>query len=196
VSRPDLQAPPESSAFPRPPSPPSPPAAAVAPAAPAAPAIATPPTPDAAAVAGTADAADAGDGDRPSELQIARLEGRVAALEAALERRSQELRLLQRHLCSIDLAQLARLTAGLPPLPRIACEPGFWRETRDLTEADVPETMEALWSSLHPPGPAGPPAPAALPQEPPVPMLQEPPPVPPVPDNPPGTPPPLRTAAP
>jgi hypothetical protein len=183
VSRSDLQAPPESSAFPQPPSPPSPPAAA---AAPAAPAPATPPTPDAAAGAAVG---DAGDADRLSELRIARLEGRMEALEAALERRSQELRLLQRHLCPIDLAQLARLTAGLPPLPRIACEPGFWRETRDLTEADVPETMEALWSSLHPPGPAGPPAPAGTPspQEPPVP--REPPPTP-------GTPPPLRTAAP
>ncbi len=169
MSRSDLQAPPESSAFPQPPG--------VA----TAPAPATPPTPDAAAGADATDAAHAGDagpGDRRSEPRIARLEGRVAALEAALERRSQELRLLQRHLCPIDLAQLARLTAGLPPLPRIACEPGFWRETRDLTEADVPDTMEALWSSLHPPGPAGPPAPAAMPQEPP------------------GTPPPLRTAAP
>ena len=165
MNRPDLQAPPESSAFPEPPG---------------APAPATPPTPDAAAAAAVADAG------RRSELRIARLEGRVAALEAALERRSQELRLLQRHLCPVDLAQLARLTAGLPPLPRIACEPGFWRETRELTEADVPETLEALWSSLHPPGPAGPPAPAGTPwpHEPPV--LQEPP----------GTPPPLRTAAP
>jgi hypothetical protein len=168
VNRPDLQAPPESSAFPEPPGPP------------AAPTPATPPTPDA------ADAADAADAGRRSELRIARLEGRVAALEAALERRSQELRLLQRHLCPVDLAQLARLTVGLPPLPRIACEPGFWRETRELTEADVPETLEALWSSLHPPGPAGHPAPAGTPwpHEPPV--LQEPP----------GTPPPLRTAAP
>jgi hypothetical protein len=95
--------------------------------------------------------------EQESELRIARLEGRVAALEAALERRSEELRLLQRHLCPLDLAQLARLTAGLPPLPRIACEPGFWRETRELTEAEVPETLEALWSSIHPPGPAGPP---------------------------------------
>jgi hypothetical protein len=117
------------------------------------------------------------------EPRIARLEGRVAALEAALERRSQELRLLQRHLCPLDLAQLARLTAGLPPLPRIACEPGFWRETSDLTEADVPETMEALWSSLHPLGPAGLQAPAGTP-------------VPPVPDDPPGRTPPSRTAAP
>jgi hypothetical protein len=174
VNRSDLQAPPEPSAFPEPPSPPA------APTAPAAPTLATPPTPDAAAGADAADAA------RRSELRIARLEGRVASLEAALERRSQELRLLQRHLCPIDLAQLARLTAGLPPLPRIACEPGFWRETRELTEADVPETMEALWSSLHPPGPAGPPAPAGTP------WTQEAP----VPQEPPGTPPPLRTAAP
>jgi hypothetical protein len=168
VNRPDLQAPPESSAFPEPPGAPTP---------------ATPPTPDAAAAADAAAVADAG---RRSELRIARLEGRVAALEAALERRSQELRLLQRHLCPVDLAQLARLTAGLPPLPRIACEPGFWRETRELTEADVPETLEALWSSLHPPGPAGPPAPAGTPRP------QEPP----VPQEPPSTPPPLRTAAP
>ncbi|HXO27259.1 MAG TPA: hypothetical protein VOA80_07945, partial [Thermoanaerobaculia bacterium] len=86
----------------------------------------------------------------------------------------------------------ARLTAGLPPLPRIACEPGFWRETRELTEADVPETMEALWSSLHPPGPAGPAGPPVPPGTP-VPMPQEPPPVP---QEPPGPPPPLRTAAP
>jgi len=167
VSRPDLQASPESSAFPEPPSPPA-----------------------AADAAGSAEAADS---DRSRELRIARLEGRLAALEAALERRSQELRLLQRHLCPLDLAQLARLTAGLPPLPRIACEPGFWRETWELTEADVPETMEALWSSLHPLGPGGlPPAPAGtpMPQEPPVP--QEPPP----PQEPPGTSPPLRTAAP
>ncbi|HEV3075375.1 MAG TPA: hypothetical protein VHB47_13220 [Thermoanaerobaculia bacterium] len=177
MSRPDLQAPAESSAFPEPPAFPD---------TGAAPALATPPTP------GTAAGADAADAGRQRELRIARLEGRVAALEAALERRSQELRLLQRHLCPIDLAQLARLTAGLPPLPRIACEPGFWRETRELTEADVPETMEALWSSLHPPGPAGPPAPP-MPQAPPVP--QEPP-VPPVPDDPPGTTPPSRTAAP
>jgi len=178
VSRSDLQAPPQSSAFPEPPSPPAAPALATLP-----PALATPPTPDIAAgfaAADSADADDSADAGRSRELRIARLEGRVAALEAAIERRSQELRLLQRHLCPLDLAQLARLTAGLPPLPRIACEPGFWRETSDLTEADVPETMEALWSSLHPLGPAGLQAPAGTP----------------VPQEPPGTPPPPRTAAP
>ncbi len=107
----------------------------------------------------------------------------MAALEAALERRSEELRLLQRHLCPLDLAQLARLAAGLPLLPRIACEPGFWRETRELTEADVPETLEALWSSLHPPRPDGPPSGSMPPEAPGTP-------------GPAGTPPPRGTAAP
>lgn len=91
-----------------------------------------------------------------SELRIARLEGQVAALEAALERRSHELQALQGLLCPRDLAQWARLAAGLPPLPRIAYEPGYWHETRELSVADVPETLEALWSSLHPERPAGP----------------------------------------
>lgn len=83
-------------------------------------------------------------------LRIAHLEGRVAALEAALERRSHELRLLQRFLGRRALAQMARLVAGLRPLPLIACEPAFWHETRDLTAAEVPETLEDLWASVAP----------------------------------------------
>jgi hypothetical protein len=90
-----------------------------------------------------------------SELRVARLEGQVAALEAALERRSFELQVLQRLLCPRDLAQWARVAAGLPPLPRIAYEPGYWQETCALTVADVPETLEALWSSIHPERPQG-----------------------------------------
>jgi hypothetical protein len=85
------------------------------------------------------------------ELRIASLEGRVAALEAALERRSAELRRLQGLLCPVDLAQWTRHLAGLPPLPRIAHEPAFWQETLELTVADVPETLADLWSSLYPP---------------------------------------------
>jgi len=150
VSRPELQqAQPESPASLEP---------ASLPAATSLRAAASPPAPLAADKADEADEAHEAVAAVESQLRIARLEGRVAALEAALERRSEELRLLQRHLCPLDLAQLARLTAGLPPLPRIACEPGFWRETRELTEAEVPETLDALWSSIHPPGPAGPPA--------------------------------------
>jgi hypothetical protein len=101
-----------------------------------------------------------------AELQIARLEGRVAALEAALERRSDELRALQHLLCRRDLTHWGRLLAGLPALPQIACEPGFWQETCALATAEVPETLEALWSSLYPlrpPRHAPSPSPPALP---------------------------------
>jgi hypothetical protein len=85
-----------------------------------------------------------------SEMHIARLEGRIAALEAALARRSDEIRLLQRYISRRGLAQLARLAAGLHPMPLIACEPGYWQETRDLTAAEVPETMLNMWASIYP----------------------------------------------
>ena len=90
-----------------------------------------------------------------ARLRIARLEGRVAALEAALERRSDELRRLQRHLCRADLDRLGRLAAGLPPKLLIPCEPDAWEETHELTVAEVPETLLDLWASLY-----GTPAPA------------------------------------
>lgn len=86
-------------------------------------------------------------------LRIAWLEGKVAALEAALERRSDELLMLQRCLCARDLAQWMRLTTGLPPLPRVPYEPAFWRETCELTTAELPETLDALWSSIYTPRP-------------------------------------------
>jgi hypothetical protein len=97
-----------------------------------------------------ADGAPEGLGQPDPALRIARLEGRVAALEAALERRSSDLRLLQRFLSRRGLAQLARLAIGLQPLPLIACEPAFWRETPDLTAAEVPETLQDLWASIYP----------------------------------------------
>jgi hypothetical protein len=81
---------------------------------------------------------------------IARLEARVEALEAALERRSRELRLIQRHVCKRDLIQISRLLAGLPPLPFGAYEPEFWHETTALTAAEVEETLTDLWRSLAP----------------------------------------------
>jgi hypothetical protein len=87
----------------------------------------------------------------PEQREIARLEARVARLEAALEERSRELRLIQRHVCQRDLLIIARLRAGLPPLPRGAYEPAFWRETTELTSADVEETLRDLWTSLIPP---------------------------------------------
>jgi hypothetical protein len=81
---------------------------------------------------------------------IARLEARVATLEAALERRSRELRLIQKHVCKRDLVLISRLLAGLPPLPLGAYEPDFWHETTALTAAEVDETLADLWKSLTP----------------------------------------------
>jgi hypothetical protein len=81
---------------------------------------------------------------------VARLEARIAALESALERRSQELRAIQRHVCKRDLALISRIQSGLPPLPPPSCDLVFWRETTEMTPADVGETLEGLWSSLTP----------------------------------------------
>lgn len=82
--------------------------------------------------------------------RIAELEARVAALEAALKRRSRELRVLQGHLCRRDLITLSRLATGLPALARGAYEPELWRETTDFTPAQVDETLTDLWHSLVP----------------------------------------------
>jgi hypothetical protein len=95
-------------------------------------------------------------GASPEQRLIARLEARVAALEAALAARSRELRLLQEHVCHRDLVLISRLRAGLPPLPYGAYEPAFWRETTELTQVDVEETLRDLWSSIVPLGEPGP----------------------------------------
>lgn len=80
------------------------------------------------------------------------LESKVAALEAALEKRSRELRLLQRHLSPDGLLLLTRLRQGFPPLPQEAFSPSLWTETTELTQAEVEETMKDLWRSLSVPG--------------------------------------------
>jgi hypothetical protein len=81
--------------------------------------------------------------------EIARLRARVAALEAALERRSRELRLIQKHVCPRDLVVVSRVCAGLP-LAKGAYDPMLWRETTDITEADIQETLEDLWMAVSP----------------------------------------------
>jgi hypothetical protein len=81
---------------------------------------------------------------------IARLQARVTALEALLERRSREIRLIQKHVCRRDLLIISRITARLAPLPLGAFDPDFWQETTELTPADVDDTLEILWSSLAP----------------------------------------------
>lgn len=85
-----------------------------------------------------------------ASLTIARLEARVAALEAALERRSQEIRRLQRELPERELVALSRLAAGLSPTPPTPFEPALWEETTALTAAEVEETLTDLWRSLRP----------------------------------------------
>jgi hypothetical protein len=81
--------------------------------------------------------------------EIACLRARVAALEAALERRSRELRLIQQHVCANDLVLISRACAGLP-LAKGAYDPNLWRETTEVTEADIQETLEDLWVAVTP----------------------------------------------
>jgi hypothetical protein len=95
-------------------------------------------------------------GQPADPIVVERLSARVAALEEALERRSREIRLLQRHVCKRDLLLIARLAAGLAPLPRGAFEPVLWRETTELTRTEVEETMLDLWQSLAPFDASGP----------------------------------------
>ena len=91
---------------------------------------------------------------RPAVTQearrIAELEAQVEALEAALTRRSRELRALQSHLCGRDLVSLSRLSSGLAGLASGAYEPELWRETTDFTPAEVDLVLDDLWQSLQP----------------------------------------------
>ena len=85
-----------------------------------------------------------------AEKEIARLTARIEALEAALERRSQLLRLLQRYLSARDLVLLSRLADGLAPLPWSEQALESWRETTELTPSEVEEALTNLWASLAP----------------------------------------------
>jgi len=88
--------------------------------------------------------------ESPEAKLIARLQARVAALEALLEQRSRELRRIQKHVCHRDLLVISRISAGLSPLPYGPFDPDFWQESTALTPAEVEPTLEALWSSLEP----------------------------------------------
>lgn len=82
------------------------------------------------------------------QRQIAYLEERVAALEAALTRRSTQIRQLQKQLEPQDLLRWSRLVHGLPLLPRHAYDLTLWSESTHLTAAEVDATLRDLWSSL------------------------------------------------
>jgi hypothetical protein len=85
-------------------------------------------------------------------FEIARLRARVDVLERALERRSRELRAIQRWACDRDLLIIARVTAGLSPLSAGAFDVDSWTETSELLPADVEETLRHLWDSVQPAG--------------------------------------------
>ncbi|MEJ2084355.1 MAG: hypothetical protein P8Y44_01585 [Acidobacteriota bacterium] len=79
------------------------------------------------------------------KVKIAELEARVASLEQALEKRSRELRLIQKFACSTDLVLIHRVSCGLPPLPQYAYELSRWTESTSLTRSDVEKALTDLW---------------------------------------------------
>lgn len=81
--------------------------------------------------------------------RIAHLEAKAEALQEALLRRSDELRRIQEHVCPSDLVVVSRVCAGLP-LAKGAYDPAFWRETIDVTEAEIESTLEDLWLAVTP----------------------------------------------
>ena len=82
------------------------------------------------------------------QVTLAELKAQVLALEGALERRSDELRLIQRRVCSHDLVVISQiLSRSAPPNP---FDIGFWEESVELTESDVVDVMRALWRSIDP----------------------------------------------
>jgi hypothetical protein len=89
----------------------------------------------------------AGD-DRSGRVRIAELEAQVQRLEKSLAERSDLIRALSPELCDKDLVTLSRLSSGLPPLPRSGIGLAGWRESTELSPADVEETMIELWRSL------------------------------------------------
>ena len=86
--------------------------------------------------------------DRSDRVRIAELEAQVERLEKCLAERSAVIRALSPELCDRDLVTLSRLSSGLPPLPRSGIGLAGWRESSELSPADVDETMEELWRSL------------------------------------------------
>ena len=78
--------------------------------------------------------------------KILELQAQVEALERALERRSRELRLIQKYACSTDLVLIHRVSCGLPPLPQYAYELSRWDESPTLRQAEVEKALTDLWS--------------------------------------------------
>ena len=82
------------------------------------------------------------------ELEIAELRARVAALEQALERRSQELRQLQQLACLDDLLKIDQLCTQSGRGSGLGFDPSSWQESHRMQPSDAEETLRQLWRSL------------------------------------------------
>jgi hypothetical protein len=82
--------------------------------------------------------------------QVAELEGRVRALEAALERRSMDLRFLQPLLSAEQLSFLEAVDLGTPSFPTLGQSLIKWEEGVTLQLADVEAALLAMWGGLNP----------------------------------------------
>ena len=85
---------------------------------------------------------------RPIELELTRLHARVAALEAALHRRSEQLRRLQQLLPVELLALVEQAASEFPAGDPEAFDVESWRETYSPVPATVEPLMERLWRSI------------------------------------------------
>ena len=81
------------------------------------------------------------------ELQLIQLQARVASLEAALRRRSEELRHIQQRLPAADLAVIEQVMAELATGDVRAFAVEDWRETFLPAPADLEAVLEDLWRS-------------------------------------------------
>jgi hypothetical protein len=114
------------------------------------------PRPGAQVVSGPPNEAEDADSSSGSSValrrRLAEAEGRVAALERVLERRSNELVALMALLDETQLRALARLLAGRPVTSLDDLRNPFtvdgWNETPELEPADVPEALQRLWQTV------------------------------------------------
>jgi hypothetical protein len=94
--------------------------------------------------------------ESPSHLdRIAQLEARVAALEAALQRRSLQLRQIQQAVCPQDLGLVARILEASDAVAGGAFDPAFLLEGPHLRPVDVAEALDELWRRSAPPRDGG-----------------------------------------
>ncbi|MEO8504966.1 MAG: hypothetical protein ABI609_13795 [Acidobacteriota bacterium] len=80
-----------------------------------------------------------------SGWQIIRLQARIAALEAALRRRSEELRRIEQQVSPAGLAIIERVMKEVPIGAATTSDANEWRETFSMIPADVETLLAELW---------------------------------------------------